>query len=36
MSAGYLYFSTGNLTQNVYNGKIFNATDEDILTNARN
>ena len=37
MSAGcYLYFSIENLTQNVYNGKIFNASNEDILTNARN
>ena len=34
MSAGcYLYFSIGNLTQN---GKIFNVSNEDILTNARN
>ena len=37
MSAGcYLSFSIGNLTQNVYNGKIFNASNEDILTNAGN
>ena len=37
MSAGcYLYFSMGNLAQNVYNGKFFNVSDEDILTNARN
>ena len=37
ISAGcYLYFSIGNLTQNVYNGKFFNANNEDILTNARN
>ena len=37
MSAGcYLYFSIGNLTQNVYNGKSFNVSNEDILTNARN
>ena len=37
MSAGcYLYFSTGNLTQNVYNGNFFNVSNEDILTNARN
>ena len=36
MSAGcYLYFSIRNLTQNVYNGKIFNVSNEDILTNAR-
>ena len=26
----------GNLTQNVYNGKFFNVSNEDILTNARN
>ena len=31
-----LYFSLGNLTQNVYNGKFFNESNEDILTNARN
>ena len=37
MSAGrYIYFSVGNLTQNVYNGKFFNVSNEDILTNARN
>ena len=37
MSAGcYLYFSIGNLTQNVYNSKFFNVSNEDILTNARN
>ena len=37
MSAGCnLYFSTANLTQNVYNGKFFNLSNEDILTNARN
>ena len=37
MSAGcYLYFSAGNLTQDVYNGKFFNVRNEDILTNARN
>ena len=37
MSAGcYLYFSVGNLNQNVYNGKFLNVTNEDILTNARN
>ena len=37
MSAGcYLYFSVGNLTQNVYNAKFFNVSIEDILTNARN
>ena len=37
MSAGCcLYFSIGNLTQNVYNGKIFNVSNKDILTNARN
>ena len=37
MSAGcYSYFSIGNLTQNDYNGKFFNVTNEDILTNARN
>ena len=36
MSTGcYLHFSIGNLTQNVYNGKIFNVSNEDILTNAR-
>ena len=32
----YLYFSVGNLTQNVYIGKFFNVSNEDILTNARN
>ena len=32
----YLYFSIGNLTQNVDNGKLFNVSNEDILTNARN
>ena len=32
----YLYFSLGNLTQNVYNGKFFNVSNKDILTNARN
>ena len=37
MSAGYyLYFSIGNLTQNVYNGNFFDVSNEDILTNARN
>ena len=37
MSAGCdLYFSIGNLTKNVYNGKIFNVSNEDILTNAKN
>ena len=37
MSAGcYLYFSIGNLTQNVYNGEIFNVSNEDILTNSTN
>ena len=37
MSAGCcLCFSIGNLAQNVYNGKIFNVSNEDILTNARN
>ena len=37
MNAGsYLYFSTGNLTQNVFNGKFFNVSNEDILTYARN
>ena len=37
MSTGcYVYFSIGNLTQNVYNGKFFNVSNEDILTNARN
>ena len=36
MSAGfYLYFSLGNLTQNVYNGKFFNVSNGNILTNAR-
>ena len=36
MSAGcQLYFSLGNLTQNVYNGKFFNVRNENILTNAR-
>ena len=35
MSAGcYLYLSIGNLTQNVYNGKFFDVSNEDILTNA--
>ena len=32
----YLYFSIGNLTQNVYNGKFFNVSNEDIFTNDRN
>ena len=32
----YLYFSIGNPTQNVYNGKFFNVSNEDILTNAIN
>ena len=37
MSTGcYLYFSIGNLTQTVYNGKFFNVSKEDILTNATN
>ena len=37
MSTGcYLYFLKGNLTQNVYNGKFFNVSNEDILTNAIN
>ena len=36
MSAGYLYFSIGNLTQDVYNGKFLNVSNEDISTNARN
>ena len=37
MSAGCcLYFSIGNLTWNVYNGKFFDVSNEDILTNARN
>ena len=37
MSAGcYLYLSIGNLTQNVYNGKFLNVSNEDISTNARN
>ena len=37
MRAGcYLYFSIGNLTQNVYNGKFFNVSNEDTLINARN
>ena len=37
MSAGcYLYFSIGNLTKNVYNGKFLNVSNENILTNARN
>ena len=37
MSAGgYLYFSAGNLTHHVYNGKFFKVSNEDILTNARN
>ena len=37
MSTGcYLYFSIGNLTQNVLNGKFFNVSNEDILTNAGN
>ena len=37
MSTGcYLYVSIGNLTQNVYNDKVFNVRNEDILTNARN
>ena len=37
MSTGfYLYFSIGHLTQNVYNGKFFNVSNEDILTSAGN
>ena len=37
MSTGcYLYFSLGDLTQNVYNGKCFNVSNKDILKNARN
>ena len=37
MSAGcYLYFSIGYLTQNVYSDNFFNASNEDILTNAKN
>ena len=32
----YLYFSVANLTQNVYNGKFFDVSNEDILTNTRN
>ena len=32
----YLYFSIENLTHNVYNGKIFNVSNEDNLTSARN
>ena len=37
MSAGcYLYFSIGILTQNAYDGKFFNVSNEDILTNAEN
>ena len=36
MSTGcYLYLSIGNLTQNVYSGKLFNVSNEDILTNAK-
>ena len=35
MSAGcYLYFSLGNLTQNVHNGNFLNVSNENILTNA--
>ena len=37
MSTGcYLYLSMGNLTQDVSNGKFFNVSNEDILTNAGN
>ena len=37
MCAGcYLYFLVGNLTQNVYNGKFFNVSNEVEVTNARN
>ena len=37
MSAGcYLYFSIGNITQNAYNRKFFNVSNEDILTNTKN
>ena len=37
MSAGcYLNFSIRNLTQNAYNGKFFNVSNKDILTNAGN
>ena len=32
----YLYFSLGNLTQNVDNGKFFNVSHEDIMTNTGN
>ena len=36
MSTGcQLYFSLGHLTQNVYNGKFFNESNENNLTNAR-
>ena len=36
MSAGcYLYLSLENLTQNVYNGNIFNVSNENMLTNAK-
>ena len=31
-----LYFSIGNQTQNVYNGKFFNVSNEDIMTTTRN
>ena len=31
----YLYFSLGNLTQNVYNGNFLNVSNENILTNAK-
>ena len=32
----FLYFLTGNSTQNVYNGKFSNANDEFSVTNVRN
>ena len=36
MSAGcHLYFSIGNPNQNVYNGKFFNVSNKDILSNAK-
>ena len=32
----HIYFLTGDLTQNVYNGKFFNVSNEVNVTNVRN
>ena len=32
----YLYILIGNLTQNVYNGKVFNVSNEVKMTNVKN